>query len=157
MDPTTPKVGHESSPPTTTADGAFGGSDGRECETPKMAHDSMVTVRLSEPPLLSLETNLSPEGKLIRPATAPSDETTINEPASPTPQRSSVRDSSSTLAQVDPRPSLGDELEHGTPTGEPVDSDEDEEVNWEKLEKKEDEEAKDDDNDSVYLTLPCIF
>ncbi len=136
-----------------------------DAETPKMAHDSMVTVRLSEPPSLTLDTSSSSDSeppsspiispKTLEPETTKSSEssTTLETPEIENAQnrRESVvivRDSRTVLPRVDTTRSLQDEL--GQCDDDTSDTSEDlEEVNWEELEKTEDQQTKDEETDNV--------
>ncbi|KAK7756855.1 hypothetical protein SLS62_001300 [Diatrype stigma] len=130
-------------------------------------HDSMVTVRLSEPPPLSVNTNLPSNalpsrrsifGPECTPTTASTEATPVRESEPVAGLDGCVSPRSNEEAEGT---SLADELgssisspddQSDSPQDEScaADSDtEDEDVNWEKLQRTEDEEVKDqDDNDN---------
>ncbi|OAQ63186.2 GTPase activating protein [Pochonia chlamydosporia 170] len=143
----------------------IGEADETEIETPKMAHDSMVTVRLSEPPSLALDTT-TPMASLDEEAPAsPAVEDLViptkdgnNEDEDRTERRNSLmtklRDSSLTLSTEGTNRTLQDELGPYGADGNETDSSEDnEEVNWEQLEKTEDEQTKDEETDNSTALL----
>lgn len=143
-----------------------------EKEHPALAgHDSMVTVRLSEPPSLSVRTDLPPN-------VLPSRRSIFGPEYTPTPtsatspkkqeqevgvvQEQAVGDTS--ITTVDESKNLSQELQDAdqdaTAEDEPDESrtsmdesmdDSEDEVNWDKLQKSEDEQAQSDDNVSSLL------
>lgn len=125
--------------------------DEAEVVTPKTTRDSLVTVRLSEPPTLTLETASArnsdiPEVPALPATSEPIEDPTSSSSSSGAPD--AARNSTATLsASAEANRSLHDEL------GEYDDADSDgsdsEEVNWEKLEKTEDEQTKDEETDNV--------
>lgn len=165
---------HELSPPAAAADAAPTldlitpaptTPDEAEAETPKMAHDSMVTVRLSEPPELTLDTTAASHGD----NSEFSEAVLSRDSASSTSNASSagVEDSGesdaekrvSTVSVVAPgsNRSLQDELADGAAESDggssSDDQDDQDEVNWEKLQKTEDEQTKDEETDNVSCHL----
>lgn len=136
-------------------------SDETEAETPKMAHDSMVTVRLSEPPSLTLDTTAAisktglttPASPVVEEIAEGAEDDSI-QTEKPCETHDSVipksRDSALTVSSTDASRSLQDELGQFSADGNETDSSEDnEEVNWEQLEKTEDEQMKDEETDNV--------
>ncbi|KAH8173105.1 rab-GTPase-TBC domain-containing protein [Sarocladium implicatum] len=129
-------------------------------------HDSLVTVRLSEPPSLTVDTALAEahEQQPVRPATdmspddgsladaAEIDDTTDTTPIdTPTP-----RDSPPQSPIAEASRSLEEELEQCSPDGESrqsISSEDQDEVNWEQLEKTEDEQTKDEETDNSTALL----
>jgi hypothetical protein len=121
-------------------------------------HDSMVTVRLSEPPNLSVNTNLPPgipssRRSIFGPEFIPTPtSTTISRQ-----QEAEVEDDASPRTAVHGSKNLSEELQDSAEEDEnteeilrnepreSLDESEDE-VNWDKLQKSEDEHARDDDN-----------
>lgn len=117
--------------------------DDAEATTPKTTRDSMVTVRLSEPPALSLDTSSGRNSKLPDSPTLPATSQPIDDSS-----LDACRNSTATVsASAEASRSLHDELE------EMDDGDSDcsdpEEVNWAELEKTEDEQTKDEETDNV--------
>lgn len=163
-----------------------------EAETPKLAHDSMVTVRLSEPPSLQPSTTEvtfpnnhdekdqeQEQGQKTPTAeqdtadaiddqekTAESDtEATVDTHNTDTTRSSTstapspaddddmARLNRVTLERIDTSRTLQDELDNFDSHSHASDSSDDfEEVNWEQLEKTEDEQPKDDESDNVSST-----
>jgi hypothetical protein len=147
-------------------------TDEIEAETPKMTRDSMVTVRLSEPPSLSLDTTPAtlsttavtpspPAGAGI--SMTASNDNIENEKHTKSGHSSRTkstisRDSSLTLSSIDASRSLQDELSLLDEDGNETDSsEENEEVNWEELEKTEDEQMKDEETDNVCSSKTCLW
>lgn len=121
--------------------------DEAEVVTPKTTRDSLVTVRLSEPPTLTLETASARNSDIPEVPTLPATSVPIEDITS-SDAPDAARNSTATLsASAEANRSLHDEL------GEYDDADSDgsdsEEVNWEKLEKTEDEQTKDEETDNV--------
>ncbi|KAG5917671.1 hypothetical protein E4U42_007160 [Claviceps africana] len=151
----------------TEESGQVSKSQSAEPATPNMAHDSMVTVRLSEPPSIALDsTTANTNGRLTLTSLASTvleEELIIEEDESSDAETcSEQRQSSSsntlraqvTISTTDPNRSLKDELGHCAIDGNETDSSEDnEEVNWEQLEKKEDEQTKDEETDNSTALL----
>ncbi|KAG5932488.1 hypothetical protein E4U53_001337 [Claviceps sorghi] len=149
----------------TEESGQVGKSESAEPATPNMAHDSMVTVRLSEPPSIALDTmTAATNGKLTSLASTVLQQEQINEEdeLSDAETFSEQRQSSSSntpsahviISTTEPTRSLRDELGHCALDGNETDSSEDnEEVNWEQLEKKEDEQTKDEETDNSTALL----
>lgn len=120
-----------------------------EATTPKMTHDSMVTVRLSEPPTLTLDTDIASDSELAE-ETTPS--TNQGSACDDSFNRDSTRASTATLSRSDATRSLHDELgDCGADDSNSNCSEDQEEVNWEQLEKTEDEQTKDDETDNVGI------
>lgn len=120
-------------------------------------HDSLVTVRLSEPPILTVDTALAEahEQQPLRPVTmmSPHDSPmTDTSGAEATAETATPRDSLARLSEADASRTLEEEL--GTCAEEDesrpsFSSEEQDEVNWEQLEKTEDEQTKDEETDNV--------
>ncbi|KAI1394062.1 rab-GTPase-TBC domain-containing protein [Hypoxylon trugodes] len=134
-------------------------------------HDSMVTVRLSEPPSLLVNTDLPPNilpfrrsiwGHECTPtsATAPPlkeeevvrVEVEVKTPADPPKNMlQELRDTSTIPTSITtPTTTIQEEDEHAD---DPMDESDTEEVNWDQLQKTEDEEVKDQDDNSTALLL----
>lgn len=139
-----------------------------EAETPKMAHDSMVTVRLSEPPTMALDSSTASGDTVPETAEYTENRTSIETPsdpnssdAEPAAPRESVdmpRQSTATLPRIDTKRSLQDELGECEDGADDTDSSEDlEEVNWEELEKTEDQQTKDEETDNVSGPNLCFI
>ncbi|KAL3955589.1 hypothetical protein ACCO45_011152 [Purpureocillium lilacinum] len=136
---------------TNTADT----TDETGAETPKMAHDSMVTVRLSEPPTLTLDT--TPVDGAEQDSALPSaidgellDASSDRASGFSASQRDSFVTISSTGASSR---NLQDELGDYATEGSTESDDDQEEVDWEQLEKTEDEQVKDDETDNSTALL----
>ncbi|KAE9575900.1 hypothetical protein CGMCC3_g8203 [Colletotrichum fructicola] len=186
-------------PESRPAPAAADDIDPRET-TPKMeAHDSMVTVRLSEPPILSIDTNVGPGSpprrrpstvrieKLPFPeSTAPvgatnvaegegeidGDTTPPSDPTTPLPVTNAAKTLQDEL--VDYEDEEGDEVgelvSRVSPTKVspigildevisplPPDDEEEEEVNWDELQKTEAEEPRDADTDRSTAMLLAML
>ena len=130
-------------------------------------HDSMVTVRLSEPPSLSVNTDLPPNplpsrrsifGPECTPTSAvatPARETEsiIEEEECASPKTLNPKAPSSLAEELRDSASSSDDQGQSSPDDDDMDESDTEEVNWEKLQKTEDEEVRDqDDNDNVRYT-----
>lgn len=145
-----------------------------ETETPKLAHDSMVTVRLSEPPVLTLDTTkcasysdsksspvVSPRGTInIELPNGSENLTAIEtiEGGDAEEIHNSVlvsRRSRATLPRVDTTRSLRDELGQ-CQDGSSETSEDLEEVNWDELERTEDQQTKDEETDNVGHIILCF-
>ena len=124
-------------------------------------HDSLVTVRLSEPPSLTIDTTLAEahEQETAQPATVMSpngaslaekleiDDTTETVATDTTTPRDSLEPPTNEVTR-----SLEQELEECSDGGDArrsVSSEDQDEVNWEQLEKTEDEQTKDEETDNV--------
>jgi hypothetical protein len=125
-----------------------------------IAHDSMVTVRLSEPPqALHIDTNLSS----ISTTHARTDSRAVSEPGEgdETPSAEVIADESPRITMRNSRgetTSLSGEDKNPASrrgSGGSEDSQE-EQVNWEELEKTEGQEPKDQWTDDVRLTSVTI-
>ncbi|KAL7796519.1 rab-GTPase-TBC domain-containing protein [Trichoderma ceciliae] len=130
--------------------------DDAEAATPKTTRDSMVTVRLSEPPALSLDTSSTRRSKLPDSPTLPSAALSADEgdEGDGPDAHNASRNSTATLsasASAEASRSLHDELGDF----DDVDSDfsDPEEVNWAELEKTEDEQTKDEETDNSTALL----
>lgn len=162
------QTSHESSPPATAADAAPATAlepapttqDEAEAETPKIAHDSMVTVRLSEPPALTLDTSVADdESKPTSPEPVPSRDSASNAGTDHAAE-SDTEKRASTVSVVasDANRSLQDELAEGAGDADSGNSSDDQdEVNWEKLQKTEDEQTKDEETDNVGCHLGSLL
>ncbi|RFU81625.1 rab-gap tbc domain [Trichoderma arundinaceum] len=143
--------GHEPSTPTLAPEAAPKIVDDAEAATPKTIRDSMVTVRLSEPPALSLDTSASRSSKLPDSPTLPATSEPIDESGGPDAQDASRNSTATLSASAEANRSLQDEL------GDFDDADSDcsdpEEVNWAELEKTEDEQTKDEETDNSTALL----
>ncbi|KAI1143057.1 rab-GTPase-TBC domain-containing protein [Hypoxylon sp. FL0543] len=141
-------------------------------------HDSMVTVRLSEPPSLSVNTDLPPNTLPFRKsiwghectptsATAPS-ATGAAGTVGAVPAKEeevategNVEVETDVKAPADPPKTLLQELQATTPTipeeptvdDDPMDESDTEEVDWDQLQKTEDEQVKDQDDNSTAMLL----
>lgn len=139
-------------------------------------HDSMVTVRLSEPPSLSVNTDFPPNALPFRKsiwghectptsATAPISTPPIEEEV--TMEGNIVETEIELKTPADPPKNLLQELQSKnstsqeeekkpTPTPDdidPMDESDTEEVDWDQLQKTEDEQVKDQDDNSTALLL----
>ncbi|KOS18267.1 EVI5-like protein [Escovopsis weberi] len=109
-----------------------------------MTRDSMVTVRLSEPPALTLDSDVPFDRQQLDSA-APS----LADSAADTASNPRNSESSGPAPPAARNRNLQDELgEQGVPDGDSEGSDQ-EEVNWEELEKTEDEQTRDEETDSL--------
>ncbi|KAJ3942677.1 uncharacterized protein N0V96_006896 [Colletotrichum fioriniae] len=171
-------------------------NDHRET-TPKMlAHDSMVTVRLSEPPTLTLDTNVGPDSPpRRRPSTVkieklpfptetleakaqdqPEDETDDTPPSDPTtplPVTTATRNLQDELVDCEDEaeeegdritslPARGTLLETPIEFKRPVvdeegEEEDEEEVNWDELQKSEAQEPRDADTDRSTAMLLAML
>jgi hypothetical protein len=147
-------------------------------ETPKMAHDSLVTVRLSEPDPIVLDSpiaNSVADTDQTTPTKDPTDDL-VDIPVSPlSPKHSlleddkneSLDDESKTLIKEEavdtgalrisianmPPPILTTRTLQDELADDDNSSDDQDEVNWEKLERKEDEQTKDEETDNSTALL----
>ncbi|KAJ6444463.1 GTPase activating protein [Purpureocillium lavendulum] len=119
-----------------------------------MAHDSMVTVRLSEPPTLTLDTNPAPDAEQDAVSASATDGELLDAASDRASSVSAAqRESFVTVSSVDANRSLHDELgDCGTDASHESEDDR-EEVDWEQLEKTEDEQVKDDETDNSTALL----
>ncbi|KJZ77963.1 hypothetical protein HIM_02600 [Hirsutella minnesotensis 3608] len=152
---------HEDSPLSRPATSPVTAADDTTSDNSNMAHDSMVTVRLSEPSApqvkkAEIATVISEVGSDPDEPTESIDvrhsvESSSEKHQSLTPTRP---DSTVTVSPNDAARSLDDELTQNADQGHESDSSEDaEEVNWEQLEKTEDEQVKDDETDNSTALL----
>ncbi|KAI3556344.1 TBC domain-containing protein [Colletotrichum abscissum] len=164
--------------------------------TPKMlAHDSMVTVRLSEPPTLTLDTNVGPDSPpRRRPSTVkieklpfptetlevkaqnqPEDETDNTPPSDPTtplPVTNATRNLQDELVDCeDEAEEEGDRItslpargtlletpiEFKRPVVDEAEEEDEEEVNWDELQKSEAQEPRDADTDRSTAMLLAML
>ncbi|KAI0380082.1 rab-GTPase-TBC domain-containing protein [Hypomontagnella monticulosa] len=134
-------------------------------------HDSMVTVRLSEPPSLSVNTDLPPNTLPFRRSIWGHECTPTSATAPVATSTMSAKDEEVIVEQqielktpADPPKTLLQELQATTiieqPEEDRKDDDQDlmdesdtEEVNWDQLQKTEDEEVKDQDQDDNSTAL----
>lgn len=157
MDTNEREIWHEPSSPALSPEIASTSNDDSEpeAETPKMTHDSMVTVRLSEPPILTLNTTTAVSDTVAeKPAAQPAEKgTSLEDDSNESGKHNSVqsrpRDSVVTLGSTEASRSLQEELGECGSEGQDSDSSGDEEVDWEQLEKTEDEQMKDEETDNV--------
>jgi hypothetical protein len=170
-------VNSPSDPPPHTKDEQPGST------TPKMTHDSMVTVRLSEPPVLTIDTSLANDDEATprRPSTVLLDTPPV--PDTPTVVRESRSDVLQPIADNDeddetppsdpstPLPTanaprnIGEELMESEGPEDDFEDDQrrsqisrastPDEVNWDQLERSEAEEPRDEETDKVRL-MPGI-
>lgn len=138
-------------------------------------HDSMVTVRLSEPPSLSVNTDLPPNTLPFRrsiwghectptSATAPVAETIMEEETmseveieikTPADPPKNMLQESNGITTVDEEEK--EKEKEQTDDDDPMDESDTEEVNWDQLQKTEDEQVKDQDDNVCTLPVPSIF
>ncbi|KAI1478456.1 rab-GTPase-TBC domain-containing protein [Daldinia eschscholtzii] len=131
-------------------------------------HDSMVTVRLSEPPSLSVNTDLPLNPLPFRKSIwghecTPTSATTPSVPPVMEVEEGDMDDVQVDLKSPTSPKSLSKELETTEATStiqedkiiedDPMDESDTEEVNWDQLQKTEDEEVKDQDDNSTALLL----
>ena len=134
-------------------------SEESEVETPKMAHDSMVTVRLSEPPSLSIDTTVADDTEAIKTSEAQLPEESVSEADTEVSIPSSTEKRASTASTINPdtKRTLQDELAEEEVADKSHSSLDQEEVDWAKLEQTEDEQTKDDETDNVgYQPNPLL-
>ena len=133
-------------------------------------HDSMVTVRLSEPPSLSVNTDLPPNPlpsrrSIFGPECTPTSAVTTSaretesiieeeeEDECASPKTISTKAPSNLAEELGGSASSSDDQGQSSAEDDMDESDTEEEVNWEKLQRTEDEEVRDqDDNDNVRYT-----
>lgn len=109
-----------------------------------MQHDSLVTVRLSEPPALTVDTKLNNQEQGMHRNGSISEEVEDNHQPD-TQKRDSDGEGLGTAAGSEP-PRAGDtEPRRASEDSEGAED----EVNWEQLEKNEEEEPKTQDSDDV--------
>jgi hypothetical protein len=141
MDP-----GHDDSPIESKTDGH------------PMAHDSMVTVRLSEPPTLTVDTKVLEHGNR---------DTVEHIKGQEVPEliqeEESTQEESPTITMVDPNgnevtsPTGSESVASRDPEsrrGSDTSEESAEEVNWEELEKTEEQEPRDEGSDDVSQIDP---
>ncbi|KAK1465447.1 TBC domain-containing protein [Colletotrichum cuscutae] len=175
---------------------AYQDDDHHRETTPKMlAHDSMVTVRLSEPPTLTLDTNVGPDSPpRRRPSTVkieklpfptetlevkaqnqPEDETDDTPPSDPTtplPVTNATRNLQDELVDCeDEAEEEGDRItslpargtlletpiEFKRPVVDEAEEEDEEEVNWDELQKSEAQEPRDADTDRSTAMLLAML
>ncbi|PFH62566.1 hypothetical protein XA68_12986 [Ophiocordyceps unilateralis] len=148
--------------PHNSPEPAAAAADEPASDRTNMAHDSMVTVRLSEP-ASSVDAAIPDAHKMVSIQSAPSaterdhvaassDEADLDNP------RHSRPDSSMTVSPTTSNSTVHDDIggeEDGSSTdGHETDSSDDpDEVDWEQLEKTEDEQVKDDETDNSTALL----
>ncbi|KAI0482862.1 rab-GTPase-TBC domain-containing protein [Xylariaceae sp. FL0804] len=134
-------------------------SDVEKGEGTMPGHDSMVTVRLSEPPSLSVNTDLPMPVMPSRKSIFGPECTPTSAKTPPIKEESAIRNSDELKSNVEREPdddNVGaDSSSNRRQEDERMDeSDADEEVNWEELQKSEDEQVRDkDDNDNSTAML----
>ncbi|KAI0390966.1 rab-GTPase-TBC domain-containing protein [Xylariaceae sp. FL0594] len=139
------------------------GSISSSFESKAPGHDSMVTVRLSEPPFLSVNTNLPlvamPSRTSIYGLQCTPNSAIV--PDEKNEKASSDKYNAEQAADIETPTTAGGELENpdvlvggdkGLQDGEAGESDT-EEVDWERLQKTEDEQVKDPDDNSTAMLL----
>lgn len=181
---TTSQHAHKTSETTSiSSDGASGRSHSSSVaagnKNGPMNHDSLVTVRLSEPPSLHVNTTLPSSSLPNRKSLYGADDSPSDVIAE---EREEEEDEDGASDGQDPKTPASDRglpsQEEGLSLQEELDNmdDEDEEfeeshssastarssagseaVNWEQLQKKEDQESKDQDSDNVRSPQLCIF
>ncbi|KAF6840915.1 GTPase activating protein [Colletotrichum plurivorum] len=158
--------------------------------TPKMlAHDSMVTVRLSEPPVLTIDTSVGPNSpprrrpstvrieKLPFPESITSEaedarddnddedgKTPPSDPATPLPATNTTRNLQDELVDYgdEENDQVGELASKASPRDTisqaiPADEEDEEEVNWDELQKTEAEEPRDADTDRSTAMLLAML
>ncbi|KAI8635210.1 rab-GTPase-TBC domain-containing protein [Xylariaceae sp. FL1651] len=136
-----------------------------EKDNPKLpGHDSMVTVRLSEPPSLSVNTDI-PAGamplrkSLFGPQCTPTSATTLDGKEGQEERAGEVTELETAVGTPT---TLEEELEsinesvnqqEMTPVEDTTEDSDTEEVNWEQLQRSEDEQVKDSDDNSTAMLL----
>ncbi|KAM4056794.1 rab-GTPase-TBC domain-containing protein [Hirsutella rhossiliensis] len=149
------QASHEDLPPTKPATPTATAVDEAGPQAPKMTHDSMVTVRLSESSAATLETAASSDADSEQLSPSATDchsvDTGSDEQDRP---RATHRDSALTLSPTAASVTMLSELGECSTEGHESDSSEEsDEVNWEQLEKTEDEQVKDDETDNSTALL----
>jgi len=123
-------------------------------------HDSMVTVRLSEPPVLTVNTNVGPNsmapakpqpGHGYKPSDAMAEAVQEEETSH---DRDGDGDGDVTFARQHEGRTDGDQSPDDVAT--PV-SESDDEVDWEELQKTEDQESKDQQSDNVSVAVITLL
>lgn len=150
--------GHDPISPATSTRRASTIIEEPGSETPKMAHDSLVTVRLSEPDALTLDTSVAtiPEFGPVKKERDSPDATETSKETADTTGGATPRDSIASTLSPMTKQSLQDELGRRSESDRDdysSDDDDPEEVNWEQLEKTEDEQTKDEETDNVSGTI----
>jgi len=121
-------------------------------------HDSMVTVRLSEPPVLTVNTNVGPNsmapakpqpGHGYKPSDAMAEAVQEEETS-----HDGDGDGDVTFARQHEGRTDGDQSPDDVAT--PV-SESDDEVDWEELQKTEDQESKDQQSDNVSVAVITLL
>ncbi|KAF5026859.1 hypothetical protein F66182_1054 [Fusarium sp. NRRL 66182] len=165
---------HESLPLAAPAERASMMARDSAPETPKMAHDSLVTVRLSEPDPIILDSPIA-TSVISTNQTTPTKDPIDDRPVTPISPKSSLQEEDREEELDDPK-TLNEEQITGTKVlresaatmpppiittrtlqDELADdgnlSDDQDEVNWEQLEQKEDEQTKDEETDNSTALL----
>lgn len=131
--------------------------------TPRMARDSLVTVRLSEPPPLMLDAMTAPPNmRVTKSASCVIEEQAIDKSSHDIQSHASVPSEMkshprTTTSSIPHSRSLPDELgQSETDAAEADLSEDNEEVDWEQLEKTEDEQPKSEEADNVR-SFPGLF
>ncbi|RFU27029.1 hypothetical protein B7463_g9294, partial [Scytalidium lignicola] len=122
-----------------------------EEESSQVQHDSMVTVRLSEPPVLTVDTRVGSQINTIEGSGSITEEVEDDVPDS----RATIMKGPNEQSTIDTAGSESPSAEDPDPEPrrESEDSEEAEEVNWEQLEKTEEKEPKDQDSDDSTALL----
>lgn len=131
-------------------------------------HDSLVTVRLSEPQPLVIDTSVAnTDDNDVRPKSMGPAKVTIQTPdedcaTDPATPRHSTAEAPATGDDQGSDEGDGSRSEKESLHRQSVSSDEQEEVNWAELEKTEDEQTKDDEADNVswhccHDILSCLL
>ncbi|KAF4513552.1 hypothetical protein G6O67_000811 [Ophiocordyceps sinensis] len=146
---------HEDLPSTKPAQPTATAVDEAGNEAPKMTHDSMVTVRLSESSAATLDTAAPSDADSEQPSPSTTNRHSFESGSDPqSSPRATHCDSAITLSPTAASLSLQGELGESGAQGPESDASEDsDEVNWEQLEKTEDEQVKDDETDNSTALL----
>lgn len=159
MDPSRNHNSHDLSSIKVSPYAALPPADEAEAPTPRMTCDSLVTVRLSLPSSLTLSTNATSDANFSEAAMLPLDSCPTDADANAESHAHTVHPDGSSPTTPCLTPSLSlpiaasdlDETENDPPAvvENMASSDDVEEVDWEQLEKTEDEQVKDDETDHV--------
>ncbi|KAI1818452.1 rab-GTPase-TBC domain-containing protein [Poronia punctata] len=161
MDPSPERRADDEAPCDTDSPATDAASTKSRVSTNIPGHDSMVTVRLSEPPSLSVNTDLPV-------SVMPSRKSALSPQCTPTGgiitdekvDNAGLEDGNTDQVPETPTTSFGDEedgddstdTEESTQNGDAGESDT-EEVDWDRLQKTEDEQVKDPDDNSTAMLL----
>ncbi|KAI8954090.1 rab-GTPase-TBC domain-containing protein [Xylaria longipes] len=164
MDPGLDDRRNDESSPNTTSPSTESNMTKSPVDTKIPGHDSMVTVRLSEPPSLSVDTDLPAAAvpsrrSILGPEYTPTSAVTLCEENENVEE---VGDGAEPERDNDTPTTVHDELKSNTESkyreGTPQDEDameesDTEEVDWERLQKTENEQVKDPDDNSTAMLL----